>query len=172
MILPLLQLAVIAAIGSYFYCWRRNVSLRKAQTWESLLARLRSEWSARELNEQFLWREGVSTTPSESWHRMEGPKGLWVMFQNAGVMLEMASHAGLHCEGADPVLVSSLHSDAMRIRVYVLTALAQYVFAAASEGVRDNAHRAASLYVSMAARMTTLLQSSNAALVPNFAAAM
>lgn len=172
MILPLLQLAVISAIGYYLYLWRRNVSRRNSQTWDSLLARLRPEWSARELNERFLWQEGINTTPDEAWRRMEGPKGLWVMFQNASVMLEMANYAGVHCEGIDPVLISTLHSDAMQIRVCVLTALIQYAFTAASEGVRVNAYRAASLYTGMAARMTTLLQNYNAVMVPDFVAAM
>ena len=46
----------------------------------------------------------------------------------------------------------------MQIRVCVLTALAQYAFTHASEGVRVNAFRAASMYTGMAARMTQLLQ--------------
>ncbi len=103
---------------------------------------------------------------------MEGPKGLWVMYQNAGVMLEMADYAGRHCEGVDRVLVSTLHSDAMQIRVCVLSALAQYAFTAASEGVRVNAYRAASMYTGMAARMTGLLQDHAAGMVPDFVAAM
>lgn len=172
MILPLLQLAVIAAIGYYLCLWRRNVRRRNAQTWETLLARLRPEWSARELSERFLWQEGVNTSPEEAWRRMEGPRGLWVMYQNTGVMLEMADYAGKHCDGVDPLLVSTLHSDAMQIRVCVLAALAQYAFTAASEGVRVNAYRAASMYTGMAARMTGLLQNYAAVMVPDFVAAM
>lgn len=172
MILPLLQLAVIAAIGYYLCLWRKSVRRRNAQTWDTLLARLRHEWSARELNERFLWQEGVSTSPEEAWRRMEGPKGLWIMFQNASVMLDMANYAIKHCEGVDPVLISTLRSDAMQIRVCVLAALAQYAFTAASEGVRVNAFRAASLYTGMAARMTGLLQNYAAVMVPDFVAAM
>ncbi len=172
MILPLLQLAVIVAIGYYLCLWRRNVRRRNAQTWETLLARLRPEWSARELNDRFLWQEGVNATPDEAWRRMEGPKGLWVMYQNARVMLDMADYASKHCEGVDRVLVSTLHSDALQIRVCVFAALAQYAFTAASEGVRINAYRAASMYTGMAARMTALLQNYAAVMVPDFVAAM
>lgn len=172
MILPLLQFAVIAAIGYYLYLWRRNVRCRNAQTWETLLSRLRTEWSARELSERFLWQEGLNTTPEEAWRRMEGPKGLWVMYQNTSVMLDMADYAGKHCEGIDPVLISTLHSDAMQIRICVLSALAQYAFTAASEGVRVNAYRAASMYTAMAARTTGLLQNYAAVMVPDFVAAM
>ncbi len=172
MILPLIQLAVIAAIGYYLCLWRKRARARAMQTWESLLAQLRPDWSARELSDRFLWQEGVSITPDEAWMRMEGPKGLWVMYQNARVMLEMANYASRHCEGVDRVLVSTLHSDALQIKVCVLAALAQYAFTAASEGVRVNAYRAATLYTGMAARMTGLLQNYAAVMVPDFVAAM
>ena len=172
MMLPLLQIAVIAAVAYYLYRWQNAVRLRNARTWDDLLSTLRSDWSARELSERFLWKEGVDATPDEAWRRMEGPKGLWVMFKNARVMMEMADFAAKHCEGVDPVLVSTLHSDALQIRVCVLAALAQYALTAAGEGVRVNAFRAAQMYTGMAARTTQLLQDHAAGLVPDFVAAM
>jgi hypothetical protein len=172
MFLPLVQLAAIVAIALYLVRWRVGVRRRNAQTWDSLLAKLRPDWSARELSDQFLWKEGLSTTPEDAWKRMEGPKGLWVIYQNAQVMLEMADYASRHCEGVDRLLVETLHSDAMQIRVCVLSALVQYAFTQASEGVRVNAFRAASMYTGMAARMTQLLQEHAAVLVPDFVAAM
>lgn len=172
MILPLLQIAVIAVVAYYLCRWRKNVRRRRKQTWETLLAELRPDWSGRELSNSFLWKEGIDATSEDAWRRMDGPKGLWVMYQNARVMMEMANYAASHCEGVDPLLVSTLHSDAMQIRVCVLAALAQYAFTQASEGVRVNAFRAASMYAGMAARMTELLQGSAADLVPNFVAAM
>jgi hypothetical protein len=60
----------------------------------------------------------------------------------------------------------------MQIRVCVLAALTQYAFRHASEGVRVNAFRAASIYTGMAARMTQLLQEHAAVMVPDFVAAM
>ena len=172
MILQVLEIAAVVAIAAYFVRWRISVRARNAQTWESLLAKLRPEWSARELSEHFLWQEGLSATPEDAWQRMEGPKGLWVMYQNARVMQEMADFAAKHCEGVDRLLVETLHSDAMQIRVCVLAALAQYAFKHASEGVRVNAYRAASMYTGMAARTTQLLQQYAAVMVPEFVAAM
>jgi|GEM_PF-5541391 len=58
------------------------------------------------------------------------------------------------------------------LRVCVLTAIAQYAFSQASEGVRVNAFRAASMYTGMAARMTQMLQENAAVMVPNFVVAM
>lgn len=172
MILAEIQIAAVVAIAIYLVRWRKSVQHRNTLSWESLMTRLRSEWSARELSDQFLWKEGLSATPEDVWQRMDGPRGLWVMYQNARVMLEMADFAAKNCEGVDRLLVETLHSDAMQIRVCVLTALAQYAFTQAGEGVRVNAYRAAAMYTGMAARMTQLLQNHAASMVPEFVAAM
>ncbi len=172
MILPLLQIAALVAVALYLGVWRVGNRRRNAQSWDSLLARLRPDWSAREVSDHFLWKEGIDATPEDAWQRMEGPKGLWVMHQNARVMLEMADFAAHHCEGVDRLLLETLRSDAMQIRVCVLMALAQYGFSQASEGVRINAFRAATMYTAMAARMTQLLQDHAASVIPDFVAAM
>src|ERR1700751_3432538 len=172
MILMVVQLAVIAVVVGFFFRWRAGIRRRNSQSWDSLLAQLRPEWSARELSDQFLWKEGLNATQDDAWQRMEGPKGLWVMFQNAKVMMEMADFAAKHDQAVDRVLIETLRSDAMQIRVCVLMGLAQYAFSQASEGVRVNAFRAASMYTSMAARMTQLLQDHAAMVLPDFVAAM
>ena len=172
MILVLFQIAAISGLGFYFFRWRSSIRRRNAQSWDSLIARLRPDWSARELSEHFLWKEGLSATPEDAWQRMEGPRGLWVMYQNAHVMLEMADYAAKNSDTVDRLLLETLRSDAMQIRVCVLMALAQYGFSKASEGVRINAFRAATMYTGMAARMTQLLQENAAGMVPDFVAAM
>lgn len=172
MIFPLLQVATIAIVAFYLGRWRAGVRRRNTQSWESLLLRLRPDWSARELSDHFLWKEGLNASPEDAWKRMEGPHGLWAIYQNARVMLEMADFASRNCEGVDRELVETLRSDAMQIRVCVLMALGQYAFSQASEGVRVNAFRAASMYTGMAARMTQLLQENAAMVLPDFVAAM
>jgi hypothetical protein len=172
MILIVLQIAVISGLGIFFFKWRSSVRRRNSQSWDSLLARLRMDWSARELSDQFLWKEGLNATPEDAWQRMEGPKGLWVMYQNARTMLEMADYAARNSDTVDRLLLETLRSDAMQIRVCVLMALAQYGFSKASEGVRVNAFRAATMYTGMAARMTQLLQENAPVMVPDFVAAM
>lgn len=172
MILSILQVAAVAIILLYLVRCRFEVRRRSAQTWDSLLARLRSDWSARDLSEHFLWKEGFSATPEDAWFRMEGPKGLWAMYQNAKVMLEMADYAARNSDNVDRLLLETLRSDAMQIRLLVLMALGQYAFSQASDGVRVNAFRAAQMYTGMAARMTQLLQNHAAMIVPDFVAAM
>jgi hypothetical protein len=170
--LPLLQIAAIAVVAFYLGRWRAGVRRRNTQSWESLLRRLRPDWSARELSDHFLWKEGLNSTPEETWTRIQGAHGLWAIYQNAKVMLEMADYASRSCTSVDRELVETLRSDAMQIRVCVLMALCQYAFSQASEGVRVNAFRAASMYTGMAARMTQLLQENAAMVLPDFVAAM
>jgi hypothetical protein len=172
MVYALIQIAILALIALYLVLSRNRARRRNAQSWDALLARLRPDWSARELSNNFLWKEGIDATPEDAWKRMEGPRGLWVMFQNAGVMLEMADFAAKNGSMIDPVAVATLRSDAMQIRLCVLMALGQYAFSQASEGVRVNAYRAASMYTAMAARMTSLLQEHAAVMLPDFVAAM
>lgn len=172
MMLVLLQIAAVVGAALYLIRWRNSVKRRNAQSWDSLISRLRPDWSARQLSDHFLWQEGLSATPEDAWQRMEGPKGLWAMYQNARVMLEMADFAAKNSETVDRLLLETLRSDAMHIRVCVLMALGQYGFTQASEGVRINAFRAAQMYTGMAARMTQLLQENAAGMVPNFVAAM
>jgi hypothetical protein len=168
----LFQIFSIGAVAVYLFRWRLGIRKRNADSWESLMARLRQDWSARELSEQFLWKEGLTATPEVAWERMEGPRGLWVMYQNAQVMQEMADFAVRNCPDVDRLLIETLRSDAMQIRLCVLMALAQYGFTQASEGVRVNAFRAAALYSGMAARMTQLLQSNFAVVLPDFVESM
>src|ERR1035441_553115 len=118
MILPLIQIAAIAAVVLFLGRWQRGNKRRNSQSWDSLLARLRPDWSAREVSDHFLWEEGMDATPDDAWQRMEGPKGLWVMYQNARVMLEMADFATRNSENVDRVLIETLRSDADRKSVF------------------------------------------------------
>jgi hypothetical protein len=172
MILLLFQIAAVVLVAGFLGRWLKANRRRNVQSWDSLLARLRPDWSARELSDHFLWKDEINATQDDAWQRMDGPKGLWVMYQNAGVMLEMADFAARNSADVDLVLLATLRSDAMQIRLCVLMALTQYAFSQAGEGVRVNAFRAAQMYTAMAARMTQLLQEHAAAVVPDFVAVM
>ncbi len=172
MIFLLLQIVALAVVALYLGRWRAGIRRRNTQSWDSLLMRLRPDWSARELSDHFLWKEGIGTSPDETWQRLRGAHGLWAIYQNACVMLDMTDYAVRHCESVDRVLIENLRSDALQIRVCVIRALCQYAFTQASEGVRVNAFRAASMYTGMAARMTQLLQDNAAVILPDFVAAM
>jgi hypothetical protein len=94
------------------------------------------------------------------------------MYENARVMLEMADYAARHGDSVDPKLLATLRSDAMQIRVCVLSALAKYAFGQATENICVNVSRAASMYTEMATRTTELLAMNGREMVPNFVPAM
>jgi hypothetical protein len=87
-------------------------------------------------------------------------------------MLEMAYYAARNSDCSDLELLASFRSDAIRIRVGALTALAQFALNKASASVQFNAFQVASQYTGMAARMTRLLKESASFLVPDIVAAM
>ncbi len=126
MILPLLQITAVSG-RSYLSGPLENWSASPQCTIVGFPAgATSSDWSARELSEHFLWEEGVDATPDDAWRRMDGAKGLWVIYQNARVMLEMADYAAQHSDNVDRVVLETLRSDAMQIRLCVMMALAQY----------------------------------------------
>ncbi len=172
MLFTLLQIAALALVALYLGYWRATQHRRKGQSWESLIARLHPDWSARGLSEHFLWKEGLSTTPEETWARIKGTQGLRAMYHNAGIMQEMADYAARHCESIDAELIQTLRTDAAQIRMCALKTLTQCAMNQASESVRMNAFHAASMYTGMTARMTQLIQENAAMALPDFVAAM
>lgn len=167
-----LQIALVALVALYLGYWRTTMRRRNTQSWDSLIARLRPDSGARDLSEHFLWKEGLNATPDETWERIHGIRGLWAMYQNAGVMQEMADFASQHANLNDPVVLETLRSDAAQIRLCVLQTLAQYGFNKAGESVRMRAFHIASMYTGMAARMTQFMQDNAAVALPDFVAAM
>ncbi|MGO9434470.1 MAG: hypothetical protein ACLPH3_09345 [Terracidiphilus sp.] len=170
--LTVLQIVAVALVVGYLAYLRISVGRRNKQSWESLIARLQTGWSGRQLSEHFLWKEGVSFTPDETWVHIQGTRGLWAMHKNAGVMLQMADFAARHGESVDPQLLQTLRSDAMQIRICTLKTIIQCTFSQASDSVRYNAFRAASMYTGMSARMAQLLEGSASSALPAFVAAM
>ncbi len=70
--LPILQIAAIVAVATYLVRWRVGLRRRNARSWDSLVALLQPGWSARDLSVHFLSKEGLNTTPEETWERMQG----------------------------------------------------------------------------------------------------
>lgn len=172
MMLTVLQIVAVSLVVGYLGYLRFSVARRSKQSWESLIARLQQGWSGRQLSEHFLWKEGLSSTPDETWVHIQGTRGLWAMFKNAGVMLQMADFAARHAENVDPELLRTLRSDAVQLRLCTLMTIGQCAFSQASDSVHFNAFRAASMYTGMAARMTQLLEGSASMALPSFVAAM
>jgi hypothetical protein len=173
--LPILQIAAIVAVAIFLVCLRVGLRRRNTQSWDSLVTRLQPGWSAHDLSEHFLSKEGLNTTPEETWERMQGFRGIRAMYRNAGVMLEMVDYAARNTDPSgsiDRILLETLRSDAMQIRIGALKVLAHCAFNQASESVRSNAFQVASMYTGMAARMAQLLEVRAPHMLPDFVAAM
>ena len=172
MILSLLSVIAFVAVVLYFGPLKTRRLRMNRQSWSALIAGLRHDWSARELSDQFLWKEGLSATPEEAWERIHGAHGLWAMFQNAQSMVEMAEFAARTSDAIEPSILETLRDNAEQIRLYVLKAVDEYASSQATESVQENAFCAAFMYTRMAARMTRLLQDHAATALPDFVAAM
>jgi hypothetical protein len=172
MILPLLQIVAIAIVAVCFHSFRAGMRRRNSQSWDSIVSRLRLDSSTRRLGDQSVWNGDLNVTPEEKWRLVRGAQGLWTIYENASVMLEMADYAARNSDSVDLELLATLRSDAMQIRVCVLTALAKYAFSQVNESITANVSLAASMYTEMAARTADLLQVNGGQMVPNLVPTM
>jgi hypothetical protein len=172
MLFDLLSIAAIAVAAIYLIRWRAGMRRRNAQSWDSLLQRLRPDWNAPALSYRSFGNAGQNATPEEKWKYVQGAHGLWAMYENARVMLEIADYVARNSASVDRELIAALRSDAMQIRVYILRALVQYAFSQVNESICVNAFRAASMYTDMAARTAQLLQVNAGGMIPASVAAM
>src|SRR5271169_4020508 len=174
MILTLISVAVPSVLFAYAVYWRRGQTKRKAADWDSIVARLRSNsaFNFDEVAERYLYSDGIRATPRDIWSRIDGANGLWAMFINAGVLMQLADYATEHGKDVPEELIEELHSDALQIRIAVLMALAKYGFSRSGVAASVNAHRAATAYSSMLAHITTLFQEHSALYFPRFLEAM
>jgi hypothetical protein len=169
MILPLLQVILTALLIGYAGFWRRQQAKRRARTWNGIISQLRgNDWGIEEITERFLYKSEVQVTPKDVWQRIQGCKGLWAMYKNSPVLVQLADYAAEHGESVDQAMLEGLRSDAFQIRLCVLLALGQYVFSASSIGASVNAHRAVSTYSAMLVRLTAFIQEYSTPLFPSY----
>ena len=169
-----LQIGLATVLFAVLFFWikgQRNRS--RVQTWDEIVAQLRTnDWGFEEISERYLYKSGINATASDIWPRIHGASGLWAMYRNAALLLQLADYAAQHGENVDEALLESLRADAFQIRMSVLTALAKYAFSRSTIGASVNAHRAANMYSEMLVRMTTLFQEHSAMLFPRYLEAM
>jgi hypothetical protein len=170
----MIQVLVTALMLTYAGYWRRRQSKRRAATWDEMIARLRpnNDFGFDEVATRYLYGTGINATAQDIWGRIDGAKGLWAMYNNAGVLIQIAEYATEHGSGVPEELLEGLKSDAFQIRISVLMSLAQHAFSRSGVGACVNAHRASETYSNMLARLTMLFQEHSAMLFPSFLEAM
>ena len=158
MILPLLQVILAVLLVGYAAFWRRQQTRRRAKSWNAIISQLRcNDWGIEEISERFLYKSGVQVTPKDVWQRINGCQGLWAMYKNSPVLVQLADYAAEHGEGVNVEMLEGLRSDAFQIRVCVMLALAQYVLSASSVGASINAHRAVATYSTLMVNLTAFI---------------
>ncbi len=169
MILPLLQVILAALLVSYAAFWRRQQTRRRAKSWNAIISQLRcNDWGIEEISERFLYKGEVQVTPKDVWQRINGCKGLWAMYKNSPILVQLADYAAEHGEGVNVEMLEGLRSDAFQIRLCVMLALAQYVLSASSVGASVNAHRAVATYSTMMVNLTAFIQEYSTSLFPSY----
>lgn len=171
MAFALMSIAAIAGIAMVLFYWRAGMRRRNARSWESLIERLQPDLDRRALRAYRLWQNGQNVSPEEKWNSIGGAQGLWAIYQNARVMMEMADYAARNGGPVDPELLAALRRDALQIRFCVFSSLVQYAFNHVNESICSHAFRAASAYLKMAVRTRQLLEVNTAGMVAGFAGA-
>jgi hypothetical protein len=171
MILGLLEFCLVISIALYLGYWRVDVRRRQTQAWDRLVEQLQPNRIASEPNCR-MCVEYSNVTPEERWHRIHDAQGLWSMYENARVMLDMANYAAANSATIDSELLAELRRDAMQIRVCVMIELSRNACAQLSEGTNRNIARATAIHAGMVSRMADLLQANSGALVAGFAPTM
>jgi hypothetical protein len=174
MMLPIISVVSVSALISYAIYWRRHQSKRRAADWDSIVSRLRSnsEFGFSEVTDRYLYSHEINATPADIWQRIDGANGLWAMYTNAGVLMELADYATEHGENIPEQLIEELRSDALQLRIAVLISLTKYAFSRSGVAASVHAHRAASAYSALLAHLTTLFQEHSALYFPRFLESM
>jgi hypothetical protein len=169
MILPLLQVILTTLLIGYAVFWRKQQMKRRDKSWNGIISQLRcNDWGIEEITERFLYKSEVQVTPKDVWQRINGCKGLWAMYKNCPVLVQLADYAAEHGEDVNQEMLEGLRSDAIQIRLCVLLALGQYILSASSVGASVNAHRAVATYSAMLVRLTSFIQEYSSPLFPSY----
>ena len=166
MLLTLSEIILLASLVIYLVTWEVGVRRRKAQAWERLVEQLQPNWISAELCSQSVTNH-MEVALEERWRSIQDAHGLWAMYENARIMLEMANQAAAKGSAVDQDVIDGLRSDAMQIRVCVLVELSRCAYTQANDAASRNVARAAEVYADMVGRMAELLQTNSGVLVPS-----
>ncbi len=169
MILIALEAAVTAFVAAYLVWWQVGVHHRRAIAWELLVLQLKPKWSIVELGQRPSRSEDLFIPPEDNWPSIGGAQGLWVMYENAGVMLTMANYAAHRGSAVDREVLASLQYNALQIRMCVLVALSKLACSRVNESTAATIARATEFYADMVQQMAKLTQINERAFTPGFA---
>jgi len=126
----LVQVAVCGVLLAYLWQCRAYLHRRNHTTWESLASQLHFS-SAADGHQSSTRAEALLEAAAEDGQTSRDPHSLWMHFNHARVVLEMADFAERNSTPGptfiDPVLLAAVRRDAMQIRISALAGLAKCV---------------------------------------------
>jgi len=129
--LSFLQSAAVCALVPYLAQRWAYMRRRNRQSWESLISRLRSDSAAFDISDPASWLEGLARDTDWALRRNHDARSIWALFSKARVLMEIADCAERNgavgtapTRRMDPIILASLRSDAMQIRVSAVIAIA------------------------------------------------
>jgi hypothetical protein len=173
--MPLVQVLITALLLAYAGYWRKHQSKRRSESWDEIVAKLRpNDWGYEGITERYLYSDQINATPEDVWLRISGAKGLWAMYCNAPVLVQLADYAAEHGKDQEipEALLENIRTDAFHTRICVLRALAQHLFTPSSIAAGVSAHRAALTYSALLRHITSAFQEHSGQLFPRFLEAM
>ena len=124
----LVQVAVCGALLAYLVQCRAYMGRRNRATWESLSDQLQP-FSATGGRLPSTRAEALFESAEEIRQTSRDPRSLWIHFNRARVVLEMADFAERNStpgpDFIDPVLLARVRRNAMQIRISALAGLAR-----------------------------------------------
>jgi hypothetical protein len=173
--LPFVQVVFTALLLTYAGYWRRRQTKRRSEDWDEIVLKLRpNDWGYDGVAQRYLYSDQITATPDDVWNRISGVKGLWAMYCNAPVLVQLADYAAEHGneQQVPEELLESIRTEAFHIRICVLMALAQHVFPRSSIAAHISAHRATLAYTVLLSKTTSVFRDYSALFFPNFLDAM
>jgi hypothetical protein len=158
MILELFEIGIAASSAVYLSLWRIRIHRQRTVAWDSLVAQLKPSGLGFELSHESIGDKDLITTPEDRWHRIQDARGFWDMYENAGVMLNMADYAVRNGAAVDQELLAQLRSDATQIRISIFFALSQHALCHATEEARVNIAHVTAIYEDMVSLMSGLVE--------------
>lgn len=157
---------------AFYLVWRWIVARKRNRaSWDEIVARLQGYGSARELGAPE--RSGAEHHPGmlARGRHVARARGLWAMFANAGVLVELADYAARNGAPGDQAAVDVLRTEATLIRLNLLACACSFVLRAAEERVEHFLLRAEQAYAEVEVYLTDLVEQQAPELLPVLVAA-
>ena len=171
MIFQSLEIAILAISAIYLIYSRVRIHRQRAAAWDILVAQLRPSCILSE-SDAIPRNANHDTSLRVCWPQIQTARGLWEMYENAGVMLRIVDFAIHRGAAVDAALLDQLQSDAAQIRISIFYALSIRARTHVAEESRSSIRCVTELYCDMVDRMSGFIQSEAGLLNHDFAASM